>query len=79
MAVPDALRGVVGTVVGYVFGLVALAHPTAAATPHGFDHILSAHLWVNTMKFTKRLNDEAGWHRIGGCLEAVRLPSDSPA
>lgn len=31
------------------------------------------------MKFTKRLNDEAGWHRIGGCLEAVRLPSDSPA
>lgn len=44
MAVSDALSRLVGAVVGYVFRLVALAHPAPATAPHSFDHILGAHL-----------------------------------
>lgn len=60
MAASDALSRLVGAVVGYVPRLVALAHPAPTAAPHGFDHILGAHLEVNTTEFTKRLDVGAG-------------------
>lgn len=56
MAVSNSLGWFVGAVIGYVFRLVALAHPAPATAPHGFDYILGAHLVVKTTEFTKLLD-----------------------